>query len=63
MTGYGSRSLVGVERAQGAAPCVPGFILEYHLNGRVGVVGERLERAGFSVDVSPRRNIAFAWMG
>lgn len=40
---------------------IDSLILEYHLNGRVEEIGERLGQAGFSVEVSPRIKIAFAW--
>ena len=40
---------------------VESIIMEYHPNGRVADVGERLELVGFRVEISPRSSTLFAW--
>ena len=42
---------------------IKAIVMEYHPNGRIEDIGCLLEKVGFSVEVMPKRSIAFAWRG
>ena len=37
------------------------IIMEYHPNGQIADIGERLEKLHFDVEVAPKRSVMFAW--